>query len=150
MPGIFLIMTAALLLIADRANEGEKTPKHAKYTDALLVGIGQGFATLPGISRSGTTITACLLCGFEKRFAVKYSFIMSIPAVLGAAVLEITDAAGQKFDPMYLVGMAVAAISGYVAIKTMLVVVRKKKYIVFSAYCLVAGIVALIGHFYIR
>ena len=147
MPGIFLLMTSALLFIADRANEGGKTPRAAKYRDAALIGIGQGFATLPGISRSGTTITACLLCGFEKRFAVRYSFIMSIPAVMGAAVLELSDAAGQKFDPMYLVGMIVAAISGFIAIKTMLVVVKKKKYIIFSVYCLIAGLVAIIGHF---
>jgi len=149
MPGIFLLITACILFIADRAPEGEKTPKDATYTDALIIGTAQGVATLPGISRSGTTITISLLCGFDKKFAVKYSFIMSIPAVLGAAVLELKDVAetGAHFEPSYLLGMLVAAVSGYFAIKVMLQVVKEKRYIFFSAYCLLAGLVAIIGSF---
>ncbi len=149
MPGIFLIITAGILFIADRAEEGGKTPKDATYRDALIIGTSQGIATLPGISRSGTTITMALLCGFEKRFAVKYSFIMSIPAVLGAAVLEIKDVAetGAKFEVSYLIGMLVAAVVGYGAIRIMLNVVKNKRYIFFSVYCLLAGIVAIAGYF---
>ena len=150
MPGIFLLMTAALLFIADKAPEGEKNPKTATYLDSVILGAAQGIATLPGISRSGTTITTALLCGFEKKYAVKYSFIMSIPAVLGACVMEISDAKGSVLEPSYIVGMLVAAIVGYVAIKTMLVVVRKKKYIVFSIYCLCMGIVAIVGSFIVK
>ncbi len=149
MPGIFLVMTAIILLIADRSKEGDKTPKDATYIDAALIGTSQGIATLPGISRSGTTITLALICGFEKRFAVKYSFIMSIPAVLGAAVLEIKDAAEAKvaFDPVYLLGMVVAAVSGYVAIKVMLNAVKNKRFLFFAIYCLLIGIVAIVGFF---
>ena len=150
MPGIFLLITAGLLFVADRAPEGNKTPKTSTYLDSIIVGITQGLATLPGISRSGTTITTLLLCGFEKNYAVKYSFIMSIPAVLGACVMEIKDAIGMKFEISYLVGLVVSAVVGYIAIKTMLVVVRKKKYIVFSIYCFIAGLVAIIGNFFIK
>lgn len=152
MPGIFLIITACILFVADRAEEGSKTPKDATYRDALIIGTSQGIATLPGISRSGTTITMALLCGFEKRFAVKYSFIMSIPAVMGAAVLEIKDVAetGAKFEISYLIGMLVAAVVGYFAIKVMLNVVRNKRYIFFSIYCLIAGIVAVVGSFVVK
>ena len=152
MPGIFLLITACILFIADRAEEGDKTPKDATYRDALLIGTSQGIATLPGISRSGTTITLALVCGFEKRFAVKYSFIMSIPAVLGAAVLEVKDAveAHAKFEVSYLVGMIVAAVVGYAAIKLMLNVVRKKRYIFFSVYCFIIGLVAVVGNFIIK
>ncbi|MBR2187275.1 MAG: undecaprenyl-diphosphate phosphatase [Lachnospiraceae bacterium] len=152
MPGIFLIINACILFIADRAEEGEKTPKEAGYGNAFIVGVSQGIATLPGISRSGTTITMGLICGFEKRFAVKYSFIMSIPAVLGAAVLEVKDVVETKaaFEPVYLLGMAVAAVVGYGAIKLMLNVVKNKRYIFFSVYCFIIGLVAVAGSFIIK
>ena len=132
--------------------EGEKTPKEAGYGNAFIVGVSQGIATLPGISRSGTTITMGLICGFEKRFAVKYSFIMSIPAVLGAAVLEVKDVVETKaaFEPVYLLGMAVAAVVGYGAIKLMLNVVKNKRYIFFSVYCFIIGLVAVAGSFIIK
>ena len=90
-PGICLLITGVLLLISDRAENCYKIPKDITYREGAIVGVAQGFATLPGLSRSGTTITACLLCGFDRKFAVKYSFILSIPAILGAAVLEISE-----------------------------------------------------------
>lgn len=129
-PGICLIITAVLLFIADRIPDGGKTPKQVTYTNAFLIGISQGIATMPGLSRSGTTITACLSTGMTRKFAVKYSFIMSIPAILGALVVEIKDvefAALQSADVLnYIVGTLVAAVVGYICIKTMLVVVRKR------------------------
>ena len=146
-PGICFLMTSALLFLADRMPEGFRTPKDASYVHAGIIGVAQGFATLPGLSRSGTTLTACLMCGFDSRFAVKYSFIMSIPAVMGAAILEIKDAVGTKMELSYILGMLVAAVVGFVAIKFMLVLVRSRKYIIFSIYCLFAGLVAIVGHF---
>ena len=94
-PGICLLITGVLLLIADTVKEGRKKPKEVSYKNGLVIGIAQGFATLPGLSRSGTTVATCLLCGLERKFAVKYSFILSIPAVLGAAVLEIKDVVAE-------------------------------------------------------
>jgi undecaprenyl-diphosphatase len=150
-PGICLIVTAGLLLIADRCDSGSKTPKDTKYLDAFSVGMAQGVATLPGLSRSGTTITACLLCGFDKKFAVKYSFIMSIPAILGATLIELKDFKSVQLAAPeianYIVGMAFAAVVGYICIKTMLVVVRGKKFMIFSVYCLAIGLLAVCGHF---
>lgn len=152
-PGICLLITAALLFAADRLPQGEKKPQGTSYGNALFVGICQGFATLPGLSRSGTTITACLFCGFERKFAVKYSFIMSIPAVLGAAVLELKDldigtlATSELL--CYGAGMVVAAVVGYICIKTMLVVVRKKKFTIFSIYCLALGLLSILGYFFL-
>lgn len=150
-PGVCLIITSVLLFIADKYNEGTKTPKQVSYNNAFIIGICQGIATLPGISRSGTTITACLVSGFDKKFAVKYSFIMSIPAILGAAILELKDIGGVTFTPMeiinYAVGTLIAGIVGYVSIKTMLVVVRKKKFKFFAIYCLLVGIIACAGYF---
>ena len=126
-PGICLILTSVLLFIADRVPDGGKTPKNVTYTNAFIVGICQGIATLPGLSRSGTTITACLLNGYNRKFAVKYSFIMSIPAILGALLLEITEVnfksitGGEVIN--YVAGTVVAGIVGYICIKTMLVIV---------------------------
>ena len=151
LPGICLILTAILLFIADRVKVGEKTEDTATYKNSLLVGLAQGVATLPGLSRSGTTITACLLNGFSKEFAVKYSFIMSIPAILGAMVLELKDfsmaelAGGMIWN--YLAGMIVAGVVGYICIKTMLVVVKKNKFTIFSVYCLIAGIASIVFFF---
>ena len=152
-PGICLIITAILLFIVDRLPQGEKLPRQVTYTNAFAIGIAQGIATLPGLSRSGTTITACLLSGFNRKFAVKYSFIMSIPAILGSLVLELKDFGGMHVTGTeicyYIIGRVVAAVVGYICIKTMLVIVRKKKFTIFSIYCLVVGIISVAGYFYV-
>ncbi|MBQ6321733.1 MAG: undecaprenyl-diphosphate phosphatase, partial [Lachnospiraceae bacterium] len=94
-PGICLVVTAVFLFLSDRADEEGKIPRDINYREGVIVGIAQGLSVLPGLSRSGVTIAACLFCGFERSFAVKYSFILSIPAILGAAVLEISQAASE-------------------------------------------------------
>lgn len=150
-PGIGLIITSALLFVCDRIGDGRKGIKKITYLNAFEIGMAQGVATLPGISRSGATIAACLMLGIKKETAVKYSFIMSIPAVLGAAILEIKDAAGTSVTGStvlaYIIGMLVSAIVGYFAIRFMIAVVRRKRYIYFSLYCLIVGIIAIVGHF---
>ena len=147
-PGIGLLITAGLLFMADKVEQGMKRPNQITYKEAGIVGIAQGIATCPGISRSGTTIATCLKLGFDKNFAVKYSFIMSIPAVLGATILEIKDFANITTDSVilvnYMVGTIVAAVVGYICIKTMLVVVRGKKFKGFSYYCFILGVVAIV------
>lgn len=150
-PAFCLLVTAVFLVIADAAEPGEKRPKEAAYRDAALIGAAQGIATLPGISRSGTAITACLLCGFEKRFAVRYSFIMSIPAVLGAAVLELKDFGELSLtqaDLAYcLIATLVAAVSGYLAIRFMMALVQGRRFKYFAVYCAVVGVASLAACF---
>lgn len=152
-PGICLLITGTLLLIADNTPDGKKNENNVTYKNATVVGVCQGIATLPGISRSGTTIVACLVSKMDRKFAVKYSFIMSIPVILGAAVLEVKDvlkadvSGGEIVN--YIIGMLVAAVVGYICIKTMLNVVRKKKFKGFSIYCYIVGIIAIIGYFVI-
>ena len=149
-PGIGLIMTAVLLIIADASESGTKIPKDISFTSAFLIGIAQGISTLPGLSRSGTTIAASLISGYDKRFAVKYSFIMAIPAILGATILELSQldsshvGAAQFF--IYLIGAAVAGIVGYFCIKKMLRIVRKKKFRGFAIYCLIVGSISIIAY----
>ena len=151
LPGICLIITSVILFVADRVPVGTITEGTANYKQSLIIGIAQGIATLPGISRSGTTITTCLLNGFTKEFAVKYSFIMSIPAILGAMVLELKDFDAAELSGnlilYYLAGMVVAGVVGYICIKTMLVVVKKNRFTIFSIYCLIAGIVSVVWFF---
>ncbi|MDF2538911.1 MAG: Undecaprenyl-diphosphatase [Herbinix sp.] len=150
-PGLCLILTGILLQIADRVTTGKKSEENASFTDAGLVGLAQGVATLPGLSRSGTTITACLLCGFDRSFAVKYSFIMSIPAVMGAVVLQLKDFSMDMLNQSviydYIAGTIVAGIMGYFCIKTMLVIVKGKKFKYFAYYCFIVGSIAVISNF---
>lgn len=150
-PGCCLIVTALLLFFSDCREEGMKTPRNVTYSNAFLIGICQGVATLPGLSRSGTTIAVCLLSGFNRKFAVKYSFIMSIPAILGAVVLELANLSKVSITSTEvgycLAGMACAAVVGYVSIRTMLVVVKNKKFKFFGIYCLIIGIISIAGHF---
>ena len=152
-PGVCLLLTAVLLLVADFTEEGTKIPRDVSYSNGFYIGIAQGLATLPGLSRSGTTITACLLSGFDRRFAVKYSFLMSVPAILGASVLEIKDAVSEPISGMLvlccIIGAIIAGLVGYVCIKTMLLVVRRKKFKGFAIYCAIIGVVAIAAHFLI-
>lgn len=149
-PGICLIITAVVLFLSDLAPDGRKGPKKASYPNAIVIGIVQGLATLPGISRSGSTIAASVFLGFDRKFAVKYSFILSIPAILGALVLQLKDLGDYTFTGSdgvsYIVGMIVAAVVGYIAVKLMLMIVKKKKFRYFSIYCLIVGVVSLIGY----
>lgn len=150
-PGICLLITSVLLLIADNARDGKETEENFSYKKAGIIGVCQGFATMPGISRSGTTITACLMTGMDRAFAVRFSFIVSIPAILGAAILDLPDMFEESISAAqwanYAVGTAVSAVVGYICIKTMLKVVRKKKFKGFSIYCALMGIAAIIGYF---
>lgn len=150
-PGIGLLITGILLLVVDFVNFGSKVPKDTTYANAMWIGICQGLASFPGISRSGMTICASLLCGLSRKFAVKYSFLMSVPAIIGAAVLELGEFGGESMTVglgfTYLLGAAVAGVVGYFCIKTMLVLIRKKKFRYFSYYCFLAGAIAIVGYF---
>ena len=150
-PGICLCITSVILFIADRIQKGNKGPAEATYKNSLFIGLAQGVATLPGISRSGSTITAGLACGFSREFAVKYSFIMSIPTILGACILQIPDLAGASLAGSeimnYAIGMIVAGVVGFLCIKVMLRSVKNNKFKGYSIYCLCAGVISVIYYF---
>lgn len=149
--GLGLLITAVLLLVIDYWNYGDKIPKDITVKEALLLGMCQGAGIFPGISRSGITITAGLLCGFKRNFAVRYSFLMSIPAIIGAMILELKEFSRPsmtfQLGAAYTAGMAAAALSGFFCIRFMLTLIQKKKFKIFSAYCALAGIGALVCHF---
>ena len=146
--GCAFLGTGLILFLSDRLSRGSKTIKNASLVDVLLVGCGQALATVPGISRSGTTISVGLARGFSREFAVKLSFLLSIPAVLGANILSLIDAVKEGIDwtlmPVYLVGVAVAAVSGYLAIRLLKYISQKGSFGGFAYYCWGIGLVTLI------
>ena len=143
-----LLVTGCLLFASDRVRKGRKTEKTATLTDVFLVGVAQAIATCPGVSRSGTTITAGCFVGFERKFAVRFSFLLSIPAVLGANILSLKDAvqAGVVWSevPVYLAGVAVAAASGYLCIRLLRMIADRGKFGYFAYYCWAAGLLTLL------
>jgi len=146
--GFALIVTGFLLFISDRVVKGKKNEKNAKMSNALVVGIAQAIAIVPGLSRSGSTITAGLFQGFDREFAVKFSFIMSIPAILGANLLSLIDAVKAGIDlsllPTYLAGVVAAAVSGYFAIKLVKLISRKERFGSFAYYCWAVGLIVIV------
>ena len=122
------------------------------FRNAIFIGLVQGVAICPGISRSGSTLFGSLICNLDRKFAVKFVFLISIPSILGSAVLEAPAAleagvTAAEVGPV-LVGMLVAAVSGLVAIKTMIKIVSDKKLSYFSYYVWVLGLfVVLYGIF---
>ena len=147
--GVALLLTGFLLFWSDRMAKGKKTAKSATMLDALLVGVGQAIAVVPGLSRSGTTISAGLVRGFSRKFAVRFSFLMSIPAVLGANILSIAEAVQEGIDtsllPAYFIGTAVAAVSGYFAIGLVNLLTNKGKFGNFAYYCWGIGAAAVVA-----
>ena len=145
---VALIATGCMLFFSDRVKKGRKTEKTATMKDALIVGLGQAIATCPGLSRSGTTITVGCFVGYERSFAVRFSFLMSIPAILGANILSLKDAleAGIIWGdvPVYLVGVAVAALSGYACIRLLKMIAAKGKFGAFAYYCWAVGALTLV------
>ena len=144
-----LLATGFILFFSDRMARGHKTAKNATVADALIVGCGQALAVIPGLSPSGTTISVGMMRGFDRAFAVRFSFLMSLPAVLGANVLEIKDALASNFPieelPMYLVGVAVSAVVGYFAIRLVKSLSDKGKFGKFAYYCWAVGLGSLVA-----
>ena len=148
--GVFLIINAVVLFLSDRIPEGNITEKTATPKNALFVGLCQIIAVAPGISRSGATITGGLLNGFDRKFAVKFSFIMSIPAILGASVFKLADFASSDAEVTGLMfaqcvfGFIFAFVSGIIAIVFVNIIARNKNFTYFAIYCFIAGLIALI------
>lgn len=146
-PAFFLFVTGTILYLSQRMNSGNINLHNISKKEALFMGLGQACAILPGLSRSGTTIAAGLTAGLDKEFAAKFSFILSIPAILGAFVLQLKDigsAMDVNFLPVFL-GFIAAIIAGYMAIKWMLDLIQNKSLDIFAYYCWVVGIIVFMG-----
>ena len=140
-----LLVTGCILFLSDQMARGHKTARNATLLDVFLVGVAQGLATIPGLSRSGCTISAGMARGFDRRFAVRYSFLMSLPAILGATLLKVLDVMELEGGiptenlPKYLLGMAVAAVVGYFSIQLVKLLADKGRFGAFAFYCWGAG-----------
>ena len=146
--GIALILTGFMLLVSDKMTPGKKTEKNMRFSDALIIGLCQCVATLTGLSRSGTTITAGIATGQNRGYAVKFSLLMSIPAVLGATLLELIKAIKTGIDasliPAYLFGMVAAMVSGVLAIGLLKMIAKSKRFGGFAYYCWIVGSLTII------
>lgn len=143
--GFFMIITGILLWGAERVKRGEKEVKDVSFKNALAIGIFQGFAIAPGISRSGATISAGLFSGLERELAAKFSFLLSIPAIVGATAIQAKDIAGFDFSlAVTLAGFISAAIFGYLAIKLLLKIIKESSLMIFAYYCWIVGALTLI------
>ena len=152
---IALLVTGCILFLSDRYGGGKKTARTATMKDSLLVGLAQGLATIPGLSRSGCTISAGMALGFDRTFSVRYSFLLSLPAVAGATLLKVVKViGGDGIDPdvlpMYLTGMLVAGVVGYFSIRLVKLLADKGKFGKFAYYCWIVGVVALIASFLVK
>ncbi len=135
---IGLIFTGTILLVAERMGKSDKGPMEMKWRHAIFIGIMQGIAICPGVSRSGSTLFGGLMAGLKREFAVEFAFLISIPSILGSVILEAPDALAGGADASMLgpiaLGVVLAAISGIVAIKAMIRVVSNKRLVGFSIY----------------
>ncbi len=139
--GCMLLLTAMLLIVAEKTRKDGRNLTQLKANDALLVGIVQGFAIIPGISRSGSTIACLLLRGIDGESAARFSFLLALPAVGGAMLLSLKDldqVSGADL-PAYGLGALVAFVSGLFAIRILMDVVRRKRLVGFAIYCLLVG-----------
>ena len=145
---LMLIITGFVLKFSDSRSRGRREEESMSVLDGILIGLAQALAVLPGISRAGLTISAGRLRGFSSEYAVKYSFLISIPVVIGAALLEVFDMITAGIDtallPYYLVGMLVSAVSGYFCIRMVRNLAARSKFGWFAYYCWGAAIVALV------
>ena len=148
--GFCFLLTSALLFISDRVVKGKKTAADMSFRDALIVGTVQGIAPLPGLSRSGSTISTGLMCGLTREYAVSFSFIMGIPPVLMANLLEIKDLWGADgavapLEPMQsIVGIVAAAVVGFASIKMVNFLVKNDKFTIFAWYTLILGVLTVV------
>ncbi|MGZ4030817.1 MAG: undecaprenyl-diphosphate phosphatase [Tumebacillaceae bacterium] len=150
--GAEFLITGVVIWWANEARQGHKGAREMTYRDALLIGTLQGAAILPAISRSGLTIMGALFRGLDREFAAKYSFLVSVPVILGANLLDLKDlfetgAVGDKIGSVEIIGMLAAAVAGYFAIKYMIRLIVSKGMRMFAWYVWLLGALILFDQF---
>ncbi|MFO7964148.1 MAG: undecaprenyl-diphosphate phosphatase [Desulfobacterales bacterium] len=140
--GVMLIITGILLYLTRWKKKAEKTIQTFTLTDALIIGLVQGMAILPGISRSGATIAAAVFLGIRKEIAAEFSFLLSIPAILGAGAFMVKDVVGEPGPwnlNVLLAGSLVSAIVGYFSLYVLVFMIKKGRLHFFAPYCWLLG-----------
>jgi len=141
--GVALLVTAAMNFFTDRASARREK---MNFVDATVIGLGQAFAIIPGISRSGSTIFAGTSMGVDRAKAAQFSFLLSVPAILGAAVLQLVSHESINTLPIsaYIVGFIMAFVTGLLAIMIVFRLLSEKKFTYFAIYCVIVGTIALV------
>lgn len=146
--GVAIILTGCVLYVSDRMVQGRKSESGITVLDAIIIGLCQCVTVIPGLSRSGITITAGISTGLKADFALKFSYLLAFPALLGAVILELVDALNQGIDlhniPAYLIGMIAAMLSGIAALSFMRKFFERGKFGGFAYYCWVFGALSII------
>ncbi|RAP52371.1 MAG: undecaprenyl-diphosphatase [Methanosphaera sp. rholeuAM270] len=143
--GFFLIITGLILYYSERHSSGKITAKDMSFKQAVIIGLCQGLAVLPGISRSGATIASGLCLGLEREYSARYSFLLSVPAVLGAGLIQVKDIATIDISiTVMLAGFVSSVIFGYLAIKLLMKMIKGWSLDIFAYYCWIVGILTLI------
>jgi len=141
--GVMLLITAGLLFLADKA---KTTDKGVSYKSAIIIGIAQAIAILPGISRSGATISTSVLLGVDRTRATRFSFLMVVPLILGKMAKDLLSSEFSMSDVSVwpvVIGFIAAFVTGLLACTWMIKLVRKSKLVYFSIYCAVVGLIAI-------
>lgn len=147
--GAALIVNSVILFVCDRLPDRKKDASNMGVGNSLAVGFMQAVAIIPGISRSGSTITAGVASGLDREFAAQYTFILSIPTILAGAAVSFKDAVAENAIiaqdiPAYIVGVVVSGVVGFFAIRLLQYILKSKKFIIFSVYSFVVGAAAII------
>ena len=146
--GVALLITAVLMYVTSHIEAGNKTARDITFKDALVVGLCQSCALVPGLSRSGSTIFAGRISGFSMKLAVKYSFLCSLPAVVGAIILNIGDLFSQSLTSNQITGyigaFIASAVAGYLSLNMLSMMAKKKNLMPFAYYCVFAGLLCIV------
>ncbi|MDP2928776.1 MAG: undecaprenyl-diphosphate phosphatase [Candidatus Omnitrophota bacterium] len=148
--GLFLVITGIFLLLASLSAIYRKIIRRNRplgYLNSIIIGFAQGISILPGISRSGSTIGAALMAGLGESDAVKFSFLLSVPAVLGANILKARQICGNLVSTdtvAFIAGGIAAMVTGFFAIKVLLVILNKNLFFLFGIYCMLMGAAVMI------
>ena len=157
--GIGLIITAIILKFGINRKGGEKSIEDISIKESLLIGFFQAFAIFPGISRSGSTISGALIKGLKSSEAAKFSFLLAIPAIGGAAFVEVLSyflklhehVNTQAMSILYLIiGFLISAVVGYISLKVLIKLLDRNRLSIFAYYCLIVGIAVIVGNFFIH
>jgi undecaprenyl-diphosphatase len=151
--GVGFLLTGVILWSVELIKPGQKTVEEMSWKHAVLIGVAQGVAIFPAVSRSGSTIAGALFCGLDRKFAARFSFLMSIPAIVGSIVFQFKDiiSSSESIDMFpVVVGTLVSAVAGFMAIKMMLNIIAKQRLRIFAYYVFALGILVLADQLFFR